>query len=58
MQHVTGDINGKFNYHNVKHINTLLHIVEMYLPEAWPLRNLTAPGRRRALYATPSTSIT
>ena len=44
MQHVYGDNNVKFNYHNFKHINTMLHRKEIhYLPQTWPLRSVTAP---------------
>ena len=36
----------------------MLHTVAMYLPQAWPLWIVNAPGPCRALYAAPSTPIT
>ena len=27
----------------LQHINTMFHIADMYLPEAWPLWNVTVP---------------
>jgi hypothetical protein len=58
MRHMTGDINGTFNYHNIKHINTLFHIVTMYLPKALPLLIVTAFGGCSALYTASSAPIT
>ena len=37
-------IDGKFNYHNFKHINTMLHRKRyIYLPQTWPLWSVTTP---------------
>ena len=52
-------IDGKFNYHNFKHINTMLHREAIHiLTTNLAIAECDGPGWPSALYTAPSPTIT